>query len=309
MDESPVNMNWIEELLPSIGLNGWSTEIAPYGRNSLTIFLRPSPEQPIRYAIQIPTPNAAYQIAKKARIYNLVGEHSSIPVPQASLQLSNNRPYLIMSYCAGKPLSDCFLTDDKTCQILFLNIGAIIAELHAKIPAGNSFGWIDQQGIPKPFKKCSDYIGSEAIRIREVLAEQLDASTLHWLEKSIWPQITLLYQLESSPTFVWYDIHSDNILVQDDTKDLIITGWLDPGAARIGAPEWDLAHACEHLCQTTLEEDCLLDSYASHTGRKTDSHILNAFRALIVLDDLALSLTGQWKQLTERCLQRLKHLD
>lgn len=309
MDGAFVSLSEVKRALESLGFGGWSFEKAPYGRNSLTLLLRQAAGRDVEYVIQIPKSAAIYQAAKKAAIYNLVGEHTSIPVPRTSLCWFHDRPCLVMSFCHGTSLSDLQGMDKKTRQSLLQAVGSTVAKLHTRIPAGEVFGWLDGQGISKPFKTFGDYMRSETTRIQAVLSKHLDAEDLKWLDTNIWPRLSMLFKFEAHPTFVWYDIHSDNILVGKGSGGLEITGWLDPGAARIGAPEWDIAHACEHLCKSATEEKWILQNYLKNTGRNIDHISFDGFRTLIILDDMALAITTQWGRLRERCWLRLKQLN
>ena len=76
---------------------------------------------------------------------------------------------------------------------------------------------------------------------------------------------------------------------------------MDPGAARIGVAEWDLAHAKLHLCNNHNDFKAILDGYSG----RAELVLIDTFGTLIMIDDLVLALTESWEDLFNKTLHLL----
>ncbi len=88
----------------------------------------------------------------------------------------------------------------------------------------------------------------------------------------------------------WYDINSNNILVNDKSE---ITGFLDPGGARFAPKEWDLAFVKMDLCRNEKEFKFFLDKYMQNNN--VDINLLNLLSVIVEIDDIAFQLETRTK--------------
>ena len=124
---------------------------------------------------------------------------------------------------------------------------------------------------------------------------------------SLFPNVRAELKQDFQPVLVWYDLQPNNILIGGNCAFPELTGWLDPGAARMGPAYWDLAHAKQYLCSLDDDWISLLKGYEEIVAIK-NIEICRVFQVLVLLDDLALSLVEELPNLTESSLTKLTQI-
>jgi aminoglycoside phosphotransferase (APT) family kinase protein len=153
------------------------------------------------------------------------------------------------------------------------------------------FGWIGNNGIEEK-KSFYNYIDEEIIRNIKRIKKCINNYELlkDIIEKS---NIALekLKQINNiKPVISWYDINSNNILVNEKSE---ITGFLDPGGARIAAKEWDLAFIKMDLCQSSKEYEYFREMYLNQ--KEINENLLDILTVIVEIDDIAFQLEEKVK--------------
>jgi|YNPMSStandDraft_2_1061718.scaffolds.fasta_scaffold01534_9 hypothetical protein len=288
------------------GLEACNFHHARYGRNSATYYVTPPAGGEPKLVIQIPKAPAKYQCRKKAHLYQLVRQAIGTQVPHATLRQIDSILYLVMSYCPGVPLSDV----SRVCKLdrkeIVRQLGVLLGNIHERVVVGDLYGWWAEMGLAEGWPTFADYLSAEVLRIQSLLMVRGYSDEVKAIIKRALPVIEPLKALNSKPVLVWYDLHPDNIIVSPTTNPPEISGLLDPGAARVGPREWDLAHAREYVCLNDAEWYSLLAGYATSANEMPDLAACERFRVLILLDDISLNLSGRWAHLSTEALDRIQ---
>ena len=126
-------------------------------------------------------------------------------------------------------------------------------------------------------------------RIKDIIGEK-NRIIIDILKKSE-ETLKLIKQVQKlKPVICWYDINSNNILVNDKSE---ITGFLDPGGARFAPKEWDLAFVKMDLCRNEKEFKFFLDKYMQNNN--VDINLLNLLSVIVEIDDIAFQLETRTK--------------
>lgn len=126
-------------------------------------------------------------------------------------------------------------------------------------------------------------------RIKDIIGEK-NRIIIDILKKSE-ETLKLIKQVQKlKPVICWYDINSNNILVNDKSE---ITGFLDPGGARFAPKEWDLAFVKMDLCRNEKEFKFFLDKYMQNNN--VDINLLNLLSVIVEIDDIAFQLETKTK--------------
>ena len=241
----------------------------------------------IKYIYQTYRGNTKYQARKKEHITNLIKESIDIDEIPSIIECDENEEfsYLVSEYKEGKELEE-LIKDEKYDYKRFYNSLAIILEKIHSIEIGNKFGWIGKNGlVEKQF--FHQYIEDEVQRNIERI-EKYDKEKL-LLESITKKANTSLEKLKSfkniRPVISWYDINSNNILVNEQSK---ITGFLDPGGARFAPKEWDLAFIKMDLCRSKEEYKYFKNAYLQQNI--LDEELLEILTIIVEIDDIAFQL-------------------
>lgn len=95
---------------------------------------------------------------------------------------------------------------------------------------------------------------------------------------------------EIKPVISWYDINSNNILVNRKSE---ITGFLDPGGARFATKEWDIAFIKMDLCKNKNEFEYFLKEYMKTNS--INKKLLDSLSLIVEIDDIAFQLETNTK--------------
>lgn len=261
------------------------------------------------FIVQLYDKEFQYQAYKKQFIYKLC-KNVNIPVPQViDVGCISNKTYLVTKKLTGEVLTSVNVSK-KNRHSIMSELGSILEKIHKNIREFDSYGWITTQKVEIPYIDLIEYLEREIKRFNIWMGENFSRATKKEIlnkAKKILKNIEEFHQT-FSPTLVWYDIYPENILVmyEKNARRFKISGILDPGAARVGIPEWDLAHAKLYLCVDEKEFNRLLRGYSNITNNFPNKNLLDLFCTWIIIDDLALAAKISWNDLMYKCLKLLQ---
>lgn len=300
MDTSDNKGNY-DNIISQLAGENFSYEILTGGLVATTLLLSIDTNS---YVLQLFDETVANQAAKKFYIYGLL-EDSDIKTPKAIKHgVINQHTYLLTSVLEGNTLRsefDSITIEDR--MLIMREIGSNLRNVHS-VNVGNSFGWIEGDHTHTSFHTIEEYLKSEMDRIGEVIKQNAPSETWVALENLFRSSISVISTSRGKPVLSWYDIQPDNILIKLVGSSFIFSGFLDPGAARFGIPEWDIAHAKLHLCKDEESFQALLLGY----GSDIDLSLVNSFIPIVIADDLALGYSRKWDFVINESLIRLEKI-
>ena len=253
------------------------------------------------YILQFFSKENESQADKKEYVYNHTSFLIKNLVPRVLLSgIYKEHRYLLMEYLAGMPMFALVQKPDTITPHIKYEIAKTLELIHSW---GNSttFGWIDGTHVRQPYKSIYDYFCSELRRIDSMLSENNDEPAKELLLKlSTHPHLDSLVAQQSC--LCWYDIQPGNVLVKKTGDHYSLSGLLDPGAARFGVPEWDIAHTELHLLKTNIRDNSLRKFY---TSQPLNPDTIEIFKLLIILDDLSIGIERGWDDVVIEARRRV----
>lgn len=155
-----------------------------------------------------------------------------------------------------------------------------------------NFGWIGENGleekshfyeylkedVKRNLSRIKNFISTNSTKGDDEIYNQIESKA-----KLALNEIKNMYGIKA--VISWYDINSNNILVDSDS---IITGFLDAGGARFAIREWDLAFIKMNLCNNKEEFSYFENLYSKNNT--IDKKILNLLTIIVEIDDIAFQL-------------------
>jgi fructosamine-3-kinase len=250
--------------------------------------------------LQIWSDNLTYQACKKLNIFTLL-EQVGVSVPKA-LKFGRFKDY---SYLLTEKLPGYSLNDIESTVHYYqalASLGTVLRSLHS-LEFESHFGWFFEDIKEAQHRTLAHYLSSEVVRFASVLSQCAGLQLWQKLEKYLVQSIDKISRIKTYPCLCWYDIQPSNVLVSLTLAGKVATSLIDPGAARIGVAEWDLAHSKIHLCTNTLEFDCLTSSYGMD---KLNFELIDLLVPIVLVDDLTLGFERNIDFIKEETLQRIK---
>lgn len=273
------------------------------GNVALTLLLEKKDK---KFILQIWRNDYSNQSIKKHYIYSILKD-SRVKVPRV-INYGKIEPFtfLVTSFIKGMTLCD---VEDGLSIInrhkIMREIGCSLTTIHKLGFEGNYFGWLNGKKLYKKFPNLKSYLESELKRFELSLDNKISKEIWISLESAVRHSIQLLSQFSFVPSLNWYDIQSNNILVENINGVYSLAGFLDPGAARFGVPEWDMAHAKIHLCKNTDDLISLIEGYGFN---KLNMEAIDAFIPIVLVDDLSLGYDRGWQFVIDQTIPRLRKL-
>ena len=297
-DQSQLPVGAIEELL------GQNTvyRVLSGGLVATTLLVRDSKGE---YIFQLLDSRYSNQAKKKFYIYNLL-ENLQLGIPRAiRYGTFEDYSYLTTTRLDGVALSTVVNSiSEASRKMVMERLGSDLKRIHS-LSVGDYFGWLGSDVLSTYFENIESYLLSEVERIKQLIEPKLGIDKWTILEEILRNSISKISQSKRAPCLCWYDIQPANVLVTQDNDGFIFSGLLDPGAARLGLPEWDFAHAKVHLCLNNSEFETMSDSYGKEL---LDKVLIEAFIPIVICDDLALGYDRNWDFVINESLQRLREL-
>ncbi len=89
----------------------------------------------------------------------------------------------------------------------------------------------------------------------------------------------------------WYDMNPGNILISKKEKTYQLEALIDPGGARYGIPEWDIAFIKMQVCRCKEEFDDFLKKYKQiNSGISIDMELVNALSVIVEMDVISIEI-------------------
>lgn len=245
-----------------------------------------------KYIFQIYIGDTRYQAKKK---YNILKKLNNKFIPKAIKVKENNEySYLIIEYFEGQSLNYYRKTDTKfSLNDISSELVAILGQVH-NISNENKFGWIDDKFI-KYNIRFIDYINSEYNRL-SINLQNIDLEIKDSILNKAKEAIEVIKNKSDSinkSCLCWYDMNPSNILIRKKENIYKLEGLIDPGGARYGIPEWDIAFVKMQLCTNKEEFDNFL-SECQKTNSKIfiDIELIDALSVIVELDVISIELVN-----------------
>ena len=208
--------------------------------------------------------NAYYQAKKKYEILNKIaniGGSEYIPKCYKYFNLED-KSVLYTEYRSGHSLHEIRKNRlnfkfDKIAE----QLSKVLYKIHS-IKDNECFGWITDCGCIE--KKDLEFIESK----EEVV--------LNFLKK----------KNNLKPQLIWYDLNPENILINEKNELACI---VDPGGAKYGIKEIDLAFLRMEVCENEYEYQSLLTEYKK-LDKTVDEGLIEVMGILVELDDIMLRI-------------------
>lgn len=241
-----------------------------------------------KYIFQIYIGEAIYQAQKK---YNILKQFDNKFIPKA-IKVEENKKYayLIMEYMEGEILSYYRKTDPKfSLNYISNNLAKVLGHIH-NISNGNEFGWI----YDKYNDTFIDYINYEYNRLStnfDYIDIDIRASILIKVKKAMEIIKNKSKNINKS-CLCWYDMNPSNILISKKENEYRLEALIDPGGARYGIPEWDIAFVKTQICINKEEFDDFLANYKKANNTTIDTELVNALSVIVELDVISIEIVN-----------------
>ena len=239
-----------------------------------------------KYIFQIYLENTIYQAKKKNDLLKLFNLNQ---IPKAYKYYEcDDFAYLITEFKEGTNLNEIRKYSDFDLKDVSKEIASVLYKIHSV--KNNVFGWITNNTIFEN-DKLIDYIKFEHNRLTanlNSLDKQLKNNILSKTQKAVKIIEKKTNDIKES-CLCWYDINPDNILIEKKDR-YCLSAILDPGGARYGIPEWDLAFIKMEVCKNEEEFYSILKNYLEYSKYKIDIELLNSLTVIVELDDMAIRI-------------------
>lgn len=233
-----------------------------------------------------------YQAKKKYEILQLFN-NNFIPKTYKYYE-GQTYSYLITEYIEGDTLN-CVIKNDKVeLDEVFNELSATLSSIHEI--DNNVFGWITNNEIVKN-SQFIDYIKAEYYRLvpsLEQLDEDVKTKIINCVNKAMKTIEDKTENIKKS-CLCWYDINPDNVLVKKNNEMYELKGILDPGGARYGIKEWDLAFIKMELCRNKNDFNKFIECYKKNSNSDIDMELIEALTKIVELDDISIRIIDKVK--------------
>lgn len=243
-----------------------------------------------KYIFQIYLEDSIFQAKKK---YNILNKFNSKFIPKAvKVEENQEYSYLITEYKEGASFRYCKKTDAKfSFSYISSELANVLGQIHS-ISNEKQFGWIDDKDIAN-HNKFIDYISSEYNRL-SINLRQIDSRISNSILNKVKANIEIIKNKSKHITkscLCWYDINPGNILIIKKGELYRLNALIDPGGARYGIPEWDIAFIKMQLCANKEEFNDFLTKYKKENPEITiDIEIVNALSVIVELDVISMEI-------------------
>lgn len=238
--------------------------------------------------IQIYLENTKYQARKKSDISEWLNKDCKYIPKIFAFDENDDGAYLITEYKDGRTLKEIREIDkDFSLEYIADEIAETLNAIHS-IKNENGYGWIENNKVIE-YIKFEDYVKSEIERLSNTY-NRLDKSVIFKINKKSEEALEIIRkETKSSPVLCWYDINPENILITKQDNKYKLSGFLDPGGARYGIPEWDLAFLKLELCKNEKEYNKILEKY-QEKGNLINEKLVDALSVFVEIDDIAIQI-------------------
>ncbi len=243
-----------------------------------------------KYIFQIYIGSTSYQAKKK---YNILNKCNSKFIPKA-IKVEENREYsyLITEYIDGENLYYYRKTDYKfSLKNISNELAIVLGQVH-NISYENKFGWIDNESV-KGKDKLIDYIHLEYKRL-SINLENIDLDIRESILNKVKKAMAIIRDKTENinkSCLCWYDMNPGNVLIREQDQEYKLKALIDPGGARYGVPEWDIAFIKMQLCMNKEEFDDFLAKYQkANPERIIDIELVEPMAVMGELDVISIEI-------------------
>ncbi len=232
--------------------------------------------------------NAYYQAKKKYKVLSKIADVGGIEyIPQCYKYFNlTDKSVLYTEYRSGQSLQEVRKNGlnfkfDKIAK----QLSKVLYKVHS-IRDNDSFGWITDSGcIGK--NSLEEYVKSEFERFQVTFEEKLSYKDLKFIKGKEENVLKFLKNYNNiKPQLIWYDLNPENILINEKNELACI---VDPGGAKYGVKELDLAFVRMEVCENEYEYQCLLTEYKK-LDQTVDEKLIEVMGILVELDDIMLRI-------------------
>ena len=239
---------------------------------------------------------ATYQAKKKYDIIKLIKETTNCDfIPDAYGYVANdNDSWLLTEFKEGKTLDDIRKENkDFNLSLIAEDISRALLEIHS-VKGEKTFGWITDNGVFRN-DKFYQYLESELERFYTPLSDNLSYEEVKEIfGKSSEAMEFIKNRTETIDSVItWYDLNPKNIIIEKKDGKYTLSGIIDPGGAKYGIREWDLAFIKFEICQNDEEFNSILNCYSSgleKLGKTVDIELINTLGIFVEMDDMVISV-------------------
>lgn len=243
-----------------------------------------------KYILQIYQGDTKYQAKKK---YDLLKQLDYRGIPKAyKYKNFDQYSYLITEYIEGETLTEILKREEYSFSNIVDDFTKILIKIHKK--KSNTFGWITDNSVIEN-ENFVTYIKTEYNRLIHDL-DNIDEKILNKIKVKIENAIKIIDSRTKNMTIsvlCWYDINPDNILIKKENKEYKISGLIDPGGARYGLKEWDLAFIKMETLKSKEEYDLLIKYYEKNSKEKVDTVLVDALSVIVELNDISFMIVDK----------------
>lgn len=243
-----------------------------------------------KYILQIYEGDNKYQAKKK---YDLLKQLDYRGILKAyKYKKFDQYSYLITEYIEGETLTEILKREEYNFSNIVDDFTKILIKIHKK--KSNTFGWITDNSVIEN-ENFVTYIKSEYNRLIHDL-DNIDEKVLNSIKAKIEKAIKIIDSRTKNmkiPILCWYDINPDNILIKKENKEYKISGLIDPGGARYGLKEWDLAFIKMETLKSKEEYDLLIKYYEKNSKEKVDTVLIDALSVIVELNDISFMIVDK----------------
>jgi len=104
----------------------------------------------------------------------------------------------------------------------------------------------------------------------------------------------MLSEFETSfkPQLIWFDLNPNNILINKENGKYSLSAVLDPGGARYGIKEWDLAFLRMEVCKNEEEFQAIFKEYQK-LDNTISEEVIKKLCIFIELDDMIIRVLDE----------------
>ena len=231
--------------------------------------------------------NAYYQAKKKYDILRKIQEKEySAFIPKCYKYFNlNNKSVLYTELKNGQSLEKVRKCKGKfPLSKIAKELSETLYKVHS-IKDSECFGWITDNGCMGQ-NTLLEYVENGIERVQPVLEKKLSAEDFAYIrekEEEVKKYVRSLRNIE--PQLIWYDLNPENILIEDDRLSAVV----DPGGAKYGIKEIDLAFIKMEVCRDDNDFQSILSEYKK-LDENVDEKLIEMMGVLVELDDMMLRL-------------------
>ena len=263
-----------------------------YGGLRCKTYLLSNEEEKVIY--QVYNDYAMYQAKKKYDVTKLI--KNSIycnQIPEVyDYGISEQFSWLVTEFKEGITLEEFRKTDNGfNLKSIAKELTEVLLKIHS-IKYPKKFGWITDNEVFS--NDCFyQYLESEIKRFTPSLESYFDEKTKKNIIEKAHSSIEIIKKKTNGSEAVinWYDLNPNNIIIDNKGGEYKLSAIVDPGGARYGIREWDLAFLKYEVCASKEEFEAILKHYQKEN--KIDIELIDLLGVIIEIDDIVIRISDK----------------